>query len=58
VADEASIRRLTVCVALSQAEIFDEALSNLREGLELYFEEQPFPEGIEPPIIAPVTIPA
>jgi predicted RNase H-like HicB family nuclease len=42
----------------SQGETFDEALSNLREALELYFEDQPFPEGIEPPIIAPVNVPA
>jgi len=42
----------------SQGESFDEALANLREALELYFEDQPFPEGIEPPIIVPVDIPA
>ena len=42
----------------SQGESFDEALANLREALELYFEDQSFPEGIEPPIIAPVDIPA
>jgi predicted RNase H-like HicB family nuclease len=42
----------------SQGESFDEALANLREALELYFEDRPFPEGIEPPIIAPVDIPA
>lgn len=41
-----------------QGESFDEALANLREALELYFEDEPFPEGIEPPIIAPVDIPA
>lgn len=27
-------------------------------SLELYFEDQPFPEGIGPPIIAPVDVPA
>lgn len=42
----------------SQGETFDEALSNLREALELYLEDQPFPEGIEPPIIALVNVPA
>lgn len=42
----------------SQGESFDDALDNLREALELYFEDQPFPEGIESPIIAPVDIPA
>ena len=40
----------------SQGESFDEALQNLREALELYFEDQPFPEGIEPPVIAPVDV--
>ena len=42
----------------SQGETFDEALSNLQEALELYFEDEPFPEGIEPPIIAPIDVPA
>ena len=42
----------------SQGETFDEALSNLQEALELYFEDEPFPEGIEPPIIAPINVPA
>jgi predicted RNase H-like HicB family nuclease len=42
----------------SQAESFDEALVNLREALELYFEDQPLPESVEAPIIAPVDIPA
>jgi len=32
---------------------FDDALTNLREALELYSEDQPFPEGTEAPIIAP-----
>ncbi|MFP5331732.1 MAG: type II toxin-antitoxin system HicB family antitoxin [Acidimicrobiia bacterium] len=42
----------------SQAGTFDEALANLREALELYFEDRPFPESVEAPIIAPVDIPA
>jgi predicted RNase H-like HicB family nuclease len=50
-------RCLEVEVA-SQGESFDEAISNLREALELYFDDRPFPEGIEPPIIAPVDVPA
>jgi len=40
-----------------QGESFDVALDNLREALELHFEDQAFPEGIEPPIIAPADIP-
>jgi predicted RNase H-like HicB family nuclease len=42
----------------SQGETVEDALSNLREALELYFEDQPFPDHIETPIIAPVDIPA
>jgi hypothetical protein len=30
----------------------------LREALELYLEDEPFPEGIELPIIAPISVPA
>lgn len=40
----------------SQGGTVDEALDNLREALELYFDDQPFPESIEPPIIAPVEV--
>jgi len=35
-----------------------EALANLREALELYFEDEPLPDGVEPPIIASVEIAA
>lgn len=49
-------RCLEVEVA-SQGETFDDALTNLREALELYFDDEPFPESIEAPIIAPVDIP-
>jgi predicted RNase H-like HicB family nuclease len=36
----------------SQGQSIDEALANLREALELYFEDETLPEDIEPPIIA------
>lgn len=36
----------------------DEALANLREALELYFEDAPLPEAGEAPIIASVEIAA
>jgi predicted RNase H-like HicB family nuclease len=42
----------------SQGETVDEALANLREALELYFEDAPFPESHEPPIITSVEIAA
>jgi predicted RNase H-like HicB family nuclease len=48
-------RCLEVEVA-SQGESVEEAISNLREALELYFEDVPLPEGVQPPIIAPVEV--
>ena len=42
----------------SQGRTADEALVNLREALELYFEDEALPEAIEPPIIATVQLSA
>ena len=42
----------------SQGETVEEALVNLREALELYFEDAPVPESGEPPIIASVEVAA
>jgi len=42
----------------SQGETVETALENLREALELYFEDAPVPEGVQPPIIASVDIAA
>ena len=39
----------------SQGRTIDEALANLREALELYFEDQPAPDAPEP-IVAPVEV--
>ena len=50
-------RCLEVEVA-SQGENVEEALNNLREALELYFEDAPVPDLAEPPIIASVDIAA
>jgi predicted RNase H-like HicB family nuclease len=47
-------RCLDVEVA-SQGHSIDEALANLREALELYFEDEPAPETQEP-IVAPIEI--
>jgi predicted RNase H-like HicB family nuclease len=47
-------RCLEVEVA-SQGRTIDEALANLREALELYFEDEPAPEAPEP-IVAPIEI--
>jgi predicted RNase H-like HicB family nuclease len=50
-------RCLDVEVA-SQGGTVEEALDNLREALELYFEDAPLPDSVEPPIIASVEIAA
>lgn len=50
-------RCLEVEVA-SQGKTPDEALENLKEALELYFEDASPPEGLEPPIIATVELSA
>lgn len=50
-------RCLEVEVA-SQGSSVEEALANLREALELYFEAGPRPERVETPIIVAVEIPA
>lgn len=42
----------------SQGESIEQALENLREALELYFEDSEVPEAIEPPIIATVELSA
>ncbi|MGQ0743482.1 MAG: type II toxin-antitoxin system HicB family antitoxin [Acidimicrobiales bacterium] len=50
-------RSLEIEVA-SQGRTVDEALANLREALELYFEDEALPEGLEPPLIATVELSA
>lgn len=50
-------RCLEVEVA-SQGETVEDALANVKEALELYFEDVPAPESSEPPIIATVEIAA
>ena len=50
-------RCLEVEVA-SQGRTVEEALENLKEALELYFEDEALPEDLEPPIIATVRLSA
>ncbi|MBI2239104.1 MAG: type II toxin-antitoxin system HicB family antitoxin [Actinobacteria bacterium] len=50
-------RCLEVEVA-SQGGSVEEALANLKEALELYFEDTAPPESVEPPIIATVELSA
>jgi predicted RNase H-like HicB family nuclease len=40
----------------SQGETFEESLANLREALELYFEDEPAPLEVSHPIVAPVEV--
>lgn len=50
-------RCLDVEVA-SQGKTVEEALANLKEALELYFEDASLPDGLEPPLIATVELSA
>ena len=43
---------------VSQGKTVEEALGNLREALELYFEDAPVPDQAEPLIIASVDVAA
>ncbi|TYO96575.1 type II toxin-antitoxin system HicB family antitoxin [Desulfallas thermosapovorans] len=40
----------------SQGETLEEALTNLKEALELYFEDEKIPENFQTPIIAPLEV--
>jgi predicted RNase H-like HicB family nuclease len=40
----------------SQGETVEQALSSLREALELYFEDEPLPADLQVPIIAPIEV--
>jgi len=40
----------------SQGKTLEEALTNLKEALELYFEDEEVPENIQAPIIAPLEV--
>ena len=40
----------------SQGKTLEEALANLREALELYFEDMPVPERLEPPAVTSIEV--
>lgn len=40
----------------SQGKTMEEALANLKEALELYFEDEEVPKAIQAPIIAPLEV--
>jgi Uncharacterized conserved protein len=54
--DEWYVARCLEVEVTSQGKTMDEALDNLREALELYFEDQSYIEPLTSPIIAPVDL--
>lgn len=53
--DDGYVARCLEVEVASQGDTVEEALANLREALELYFEDEPPVEGPHP-IVAPVEI--
>ncbi len=53
--DQWYVARCLEVEVTSQGESFESALDNLREALELYFEDEPAPTVLEP-IVAPVEV--
>ncbi len=56
--DDWYVARCLEVEVTSQGRSVEEARTNLKEALELYFEDQPFPAEIEPPIIASLDLTA
>ncbi|WP_416985061.1 type II toxin-antitoxin system HicB family antitoxin [Streptomyces sp. T028] len=54
--DEWYVARCLQVEVTSQGESIEEALANLREALELYFEDAPAPEAVADVITAPVEV--
>lgn len=54
--DDAYVATCLEVNVASQGATIEEALANLKEALELYFEDQPNAEVRPTPIIAPITI--
>lgn len=50
------VARATEVEVASQGKTVEEALANLKEALELYFEDEPLPEALPDPIIATVEV--
>ena len=56
--DEWYVARCLEVEVTSQGRSVEEARANLKEALEFYFEDQPFPAEGEPPIIASLDLTA
>ena len=54
--DEWFVARCLEVDVASQGMTVEESLTNLREALELYFEDEPVPDISAPPIIAPLEV--
>ncbi len=53
--DDWYVARCLEVEVTSQGKTIESALANLREALELYFEDEPMPKPLEP-IVAPVEV--
>ena len=56
--DEWYVARCLEVEVTSQGKSVEEARANVKEALELYFEDQPLPSEVEPPIIASLDLSA
>ncbi len=54
--EELYVARCLEVEVTSQGGSVEEALRNLQEALELYFEDMPLPPGLKPPLVAPVEV--
>jgi predicted RNase H-like HicB family nuclease len=50
------VARCVEVEAASQGRSIEEALDNLREALELYYEDESAPEELPEPIVAPIEV--
>lgn len=56
--DEWYVARCLEVEVASQGSTVEDALGNLKEALELYFEDEPLPAEVEAPIITTVELSA
>lgn len=54
--DDFYVARCLEVEVTSQGESVEEALRNLQEALDLYFEDMPLPRGLKPPLVAQVEV--
>ena len=55
--DDGYVARCLEVNVVSQGDTFEEAMANLREALELYFEGEPLPTlPTSPAIVAPIEV--